>query len=79
MKTATAREVNHAFSRFLAEAEAGEEIVITRHGKRVARLVPDKPEMTPEKKAAIDKVIALMREGVPLDATRATRDEMHER
>lgn len=31
------------FSRLLARAEAGEEIVITRRGKPVARLVPPEP------------------------------------
>jgi prevent-host-death family protein len=34
----SAREANQAFSRILGEAEAGEEIVITRRGKPVATL-----------------------------------------
>jgi prevent-host-death family protein len=32
------------FSRLLARAEGGEEIVISRHGRPVARLVPYKPD-----------------------------------
>ena len=34
------------FSELLARAEAGEEIVIRRHGKAVAKLVPAKREST---------------------------------
>ena len=45
MRSVTAREANQSFSRILSEAEAGEEIVITRRGKVVARLMP--PETTP--------------------------------
>lgn len=39
--TITARDANQRFSRLLAEVEAGREVVITRHGKPVARLVPE--------------------------------------
>lgn len=34
-------------SRLLARVEAGEEIVISRHGEPVARLVPVRPPPTP--------------------------------
>ena len=40
MKTATTREVQHHFSRVLDWVEDGEEVVITRRGKQVARVVP---------------------------------------
>ena len=36
------------FSSLLAAVEAGEEIAITRHGRVVARLVPDAPRMAIE-------------------------------
>ena len=36
----TATEAKHRILRLLDEAEAGEEIEITRHGRPVARLVP---------------------------------------
>lgn len=45
MKTVQVVEAKTNFSSLLAEVEAGEEIVITRHGKVVARLVPDSPRM----------------------------------
>ena len=36
-------EAKAKFSAILAEVEAGETIAITRHGRIVARLVPDSP------------------------------------
>jgi prevent-host-death family protein len=43
MKTITAREANQSFSKWLGEAERGLEIVITRHGRRIATLKPYRP------------------------------------
>ncbi len=40
MRTTTVREVQHRLAAILSEVEAGQEIVITRRGKVVARLVP---------------------------------------
>ena len=40
MQTVNIHEAKTQFSRFVDEAEAGEEIVIARAGKPVARLVP---------------------------------------
>lgn len=48
MKTITVVEAKSRFSALLAEVEAGEEIVVTRHGKAIARLVPDRPRMAVE-------------------------------
>ena len=36
MRTVSAREATQAFSKILADAAGGEEIVITRHGEPVA-------------------------------------------
>ncbi len=41
MKKATAREVQHGFSGYLERASRGESVVITKHGKKMARLVPE--------------------------------------
>jgi prevent-host-death family protein len=84
MRTVSAREANQAFSRLLGEAEAGEELVITRRGKPVATLAPYRePAMTSERRAAVERAIAMMDEGLPIasDAPRPpfTREEMHER
>jgi prevent-host-death family protein len=68
LRTVSAREANQAFSRILGEAEGGEEIVITRRGRPVAVLRPWRQPVTPERQAAIERAIALMRRGVPLGA-----------
>jgi prevent-host-death family protein len=41
MKTATVANVKSHLSTLLADVEAGEEIVITRRGRPIARLVPE--------------------------------------
>lgn len=40
MKTATVRQAQHHLSELLEKLKDGEEIVITRRGKSVAKLVP---------------------------------------
>ncbi|MFB9984711.1 type II toxin-antitoxin system Phd/YefM family antitoxin [Mesorhizobium newzealandense] len=45
MKSITVVEAKSRFSALLAEVEAGEEIAVTRHGKVIARLVPDHPRV----------------------------------
>ena len=61
MKRVTAREANQAFSCILGKAEAGEEIVITRHGKPVAVLRSLSATLaTPERRAAVKHAIKLM-------------------
>jgi prevent-host-death family protein len=82
MRSVSAREANQQFSRILAEAEGGEEIVITRRGEPVATLAPYRaPEMTPEKKAAVERAIAMMENAPDLGGggRRFTRDELNER
>lgn len=48
MKNISVVEAKARFSALLAEVEAGEEIAVTRHGKVVARLMPDRPRMAAE-------------------------------
>lgn len=50
MKTATVREAQHHLSKLLDEVEKGEEIVLTRRGKRVGKLVPMEEIERPEKR-----------------------------
>lgn len=45
MKNFSVVEAKANFSALLAAVEAGEEIAVTRHGKVIARLVPDHPRM----------------------------------
>lgn len=41
MKTVTARDLRNTYGKLLDWVEAGEEVVIRRGGRTVARLVPD--------------------------------------
>lgn len=82
MKTISARDANHRFSQLLTDAEAGQRIVITRHGRPVAVLSPHKRHLSKAKKeAAIRRAVAMMEKGLPwpVGAGPFTRDEMHER
>ncbi|PKA38738.1 type II toxin-antitoxin system Phd/YefM family antitoxin [Rhizobium sullae] len=48
MKSVPIVEAKAHFSALLAEVEAGKEIAVTRHGKVIARLVPDYPRKAAE-------------------------------
>jgi prevent-host-death family protein len=47
MKTASVRDVQHHFRKVLAWVEKGEEVVVTRRNRTVARLVPSSPDTFP--------------------------------
>ena len=79
MRHISSREANQRFSKLLAEVADGEEIVITRRGKPVARLCPVAGQDDAERAAAIKRMIARMTRGVDLGGIRVSRDEMHER
>ena len=61
------REFNANLSKAIARAEAGEVIEITRNGKAVAELRAKRKNRMddPEYKAAYEKMMALMKEGIP--------------
>jgi prevent-host-death family protein len=48
MKSASVREIQHHFRRVLAWVENGEEVLVTRRNKTVARLVPSTPTTLPD-------------------------------
>jgi prevent-host-death family protein len=81
MKQVTAREANQQFAKILSAVEAGEEVVISKHGKPVAVMSPYRPALGAKRQAAIERLKALMDEPVELGAPfrTFTRDEMHER
>jgi len=78
MRAVTAREANQAFSRILKAAESGESVVITRRGEPVAVIAPYRA-LDRAREHAIEHVVAMMRNGLPLGGRRFSRDEMHER
>jgi prevent-host-death family protein len=79
MRSITAQEANQTFARLLEEAEAGQSLVITRSGKPVAMLSPYPVPHPHDHEAAIERIVALMREGLALGGRHFSRDEMHER
>jgi prevent-host-death family protein len=82
MRTVSAREANQGFSKLLQAVIEGEEVVITRRGKPVARLarIETVADNAAERQAEIDRIIAHFREGVDLgEPVSWTRDELYER
>lgn len=80
MRTVSAREANQSFSKLLQAVVEGEEVVITRRGKPVARLAPVETAVDAERQAEIDRIVARLREGVDLGGPVSwTRDELYER
>jgi prevent-host-death family protein len=80
-KTVTLREANQTFARCIRAVEAGEEFVITRNGKPVARLSPvsGRRVLTPEQEAAWQRLEAAMEKGWNIGAGRLDRAALHER
>lgn len=80
-RTLTLRDANQSFARCIREVEAGEEFVITRNGKPVARLSPvnKRRVLTPEQQAAWERLNAAMEAGWDIGAGRLDRDALHER
>ncbi|HYD98707.1 MAG TPA: type II toxin-antitoxin system prevent-host-death family antitoxin [Alphaproteobacteria bacterium] len=80
MRRVAAREANQQFSALLDEVEAGQEVLITRHGKPVAKLVPADAER-PGRGDLRQRMRSLLAQGLTgVDSrVKVGRDEMHER
>jgi prevent-host-death family protein len=48
-------------SELIERVQSGEEVVLTRHGEPVARLVPEKPRRKRSRAAAVTRIRALAR------------------
>lgn len=80
-KTVSLRDANQNFAKYIREAEAGEEILVTRRGEPVAKIVPARPAervLSPAQVKALRGLEALWRAGHRSDRA-WTRDELHER
>lgn len=75
------REVNQHLSNYIDQVEKGDEIIITRRGKPVARLSPISKikVLTSHQQAVWDKLSAHLRKGYHLEEDKFNRDEAHER
>ena len=60
MREMSVREANQNFSKVIAEAEAGETIIIIKNGKSVAKISPAPEDLShdPERRAARDALLA---------------------
>ncbi|CAN7165389.1 type II toxin-antitoxin system prevent-host-death family antitoxin [Bosea sp. LjRoot9] len=75
MITVGAFEAKTKFSELLDRVERGEEIVITRHGKAVARLVSQEPGVNPSGRDIRAEIMAL-RENLRAEGVSFSRGEI---
>ncbi len=77
---ASLREMNHQLSRWVELVEQGQEVVITRRGKPIARMVPieEKGRLSAEQEAALERSLSRMRRGYSLGGRVPSKDELHE-
>ena len=75
------REMNQNFSHYIKSIEIGDEIIITRYGKSIARIIsiPSQRTLTPKQQEARTRLLAMMKKGLPLGIGKLNRDELHER
>lgn len=80
MREVQASEAKTHFSSLLDDVERGETLVITRHGKRIARLEPEKDEQqakVAETFAKLDELRKTIRSKVTLEEILQWRHEGH--
>ena len=81
MRQLTVTEAKANFSQLLDAVEQGETVIITRHGKKIARIIPDKDAELAERKAAVERLKELRKSWEPTGMTReeilAARHEGH--
>ena len=78
MKTVQASEAKAKFSALLSEVERGEVVEITRHGKTIARIVPEADEAD-RRQRAVQAILDLKnsgrKTGITVDDILSARDE----
>jgi prevent-host-death family protein len=79
MREVQASDAKTHLPQLLDDVEAGETIVITRHGKPIARLVPDEERRNAEARAAMEEIRALRKRvgKAPLQELLDARHEGH--
>jgi prevent-host-death family protein len=81
-RSVSAREANQQFSRILRDVEAGTEILVTRRGRPVARIVPAQPSgerrLTPAQEAALERTRQRLEKGWDLGGGKFNRDELYD-
>jgi prevent-host-death family protein len=75
------RDANQNLSRYLERVEQGAEIVITRRGKPIARVLPieNQSDLSDAKRAARERLRERMDRGYALGGVRVDRETLHDR
>ncbi len=75
------REANQNLSKYIRSLHEGDEIVITKHGKAVAKLIPVTEEkiLNAAQQEALKRLISRSTEGYHLGGQGINRDELYER
>ncbi len=78
---ANIRDVNQRLSHFIEAAENGDEVIIMRRGKPVAKLASlnREPGLTAEQNVAKIRCLKRMKAGYHLGGKRLNRDQAHAR
>lgn len=75
------REANQHLTDYVKLAEKGEEVLITRHGKPVAKLigVQKKKTLSQDQKAALKRTVARMQTGFKYEEKTFKREDLYDR
>ncbi len=75
------REMNQQFTDYVQMVEQGEEIVITRRGTPIARLIPigKASSLTANQKAALARTRARMKKGFDYKEGKLNREDLYDR
>ena len=75
------REANQNLSKYISSLHEGDEIVITKHGKAVAKLVSvaENKELTVTQHEALQRILNLKNNGHHLSGGGVNRDELYVR
>jgi prevent-host-death family protein len=81
-RSVSAREANQYFSRILRDVEAGAEIVVTRRGQPVARIVPTRSSserrLTAEQETTHARSMERLRKGWARGGGKFSRDKLYD-
>jgi prevent-host-death family protein len=80
-KIVTLRDANQNFAKYLREVEGGEEIVVTRRGEPVAKIVPmpgKKRVLTAGQQEALKRLFEMSEKGYRSDGPLPSRDELYD-
>lgn len=75
------REANQHLAQYIHSVEQGEEIIITRRGKAVARLIPEptKRVLTKHQQEIKKQMMTALRRGSNFKAFKIDREEIYDR